>query len=76
MLTLIGVIFGLIGGYFLSYFIIDTCETNMLRFNKIVEPVSFVYSAIITIIFTAIVNLVTYFALKKINMIESLKSVE
>lgn len=76
ILTLIGLLLGLVGGYFLSYFIIDTCETNMLRFNKIVEPVSFVYSAIITIVFTAIVNLVTYFALKKINMIESLKSVE
>ena len=76
LLTLIGLSLGLVGGYFLSYFIIDTCETNMLRFNKIVEPISFVYSALITVAFTAVVNLFTYFALKKINMIESLKSVE
>ena len=76
LLTLIGIALGLIGGYFLSYFIIDTCEINMLRFNKVVEPISYVYAALITIAFTVIVNIVTYFALKKIDMIESLKSVE
>lgn len=76
LLTLIGIALGLIGGYFLSYFIIDTCEINMLRFNKVVEPMSYVYAALITIAFTVIVNIVTYFALKKIDMIESLKSVE
>ena len=76
LLTLIGITLGLIGGYFLSYFIIDTCETNMLRFNKVVEPISYVYATLITIAFTVIVNIVTYFALKKIDMIESLKSVE
>lgn len=37
---------------------------------------SYVYGALITIGFTLIVNVVTYFALKKIDMIESLKSVE
>ena len=76
LLTLIGIALGLIGGYFLSYFIIDTCEINMLRFNKVVEPMRYVYAALITIAFTVIVNIVTYFALKKIDMIESLKSVE
>ena len=37
---------------------------------------SYVYSASLTILFTLIVSVVTYFALKKIDMIESLKSVE
>lgn len=48
----------------------------MLRFQKIIEPMSYVYGALITIAFTIIVNIVTYFALKKIDMIESLKSIE
>lgn len=48
----------------------------MLRFQKIIKPMSYVYGALITIGFTLIVNVVTYFALKKIDMIESLKSVE
>ena len=76
LLTLIGIAIGLIGGYFLNYFIIGTCEINMLRFSKIINPLSYVYSILITIGFTLIVNIATYFALKKIDMIESLKSVE
>ncbi len=76
ILTAIGIILGWIGGYFLNYFIIGTCEINLLRFPKIVQPMSYLFATGITIIFTMIVNLVTYFALKKIDMIESLKSVE
>lgn len=76
ILTAIGIVLGLVGGYCLNYFIIGTCEINVLRFAKIVRPISYLYAIIITIIFTVIVNIATYFALKKINMIDSLKSVE
>ena len=76
LLTLIGIVLGLVAGFFLNYYIIGTCEINMLRFNKTIEPLSYVYSVLITIGFTLIVNFATYFALKKIDMIESLKSVE
>ena len=76
LLTLIGIVLGLVAGFFLNYYIIGTCEINMLRFNKTIEPLSYVYSVLITIGFTLIVNIATYFALKKIDMIESLKSVE
>ena len=76
ILTAIGLVLGLVAGYFLDFFILETCEINMLRFRKFVAPLSFVFAALITILFTIIVNIVTYFALKKINMIEILKSVE
>ena len=76
ILTIIGIVLGMFGGYFLNYFIMGTCEINMLRFSKIIEPMSYVYSVLITVVFTLIVNFVTYFALKKIDMIESLKSIE
>lgn len=76
LLTAIGILIGLVGGFFLNYFIIDTCEINMLRFAKVINPISYLYSILITIVFTVIVNIVTYFTLKKINMVESLKSVE
>ena len=76
LLTLIGMAIGLFAGYFLNYFIIGTCEINMLRFSKIVHPISYLYALLITILFTVIVNIATYFALKKIDMIESLKSIE
>ena len=76
LLTTIGIILGLVGGYFLNYFILGTCEINMLRFAKVINPLSFLYAILITVIFTIIVNVITYFALKKIDMISSLKSVE
>lgn len=76
ILTIIGIILGLGAGYLLNYYILGTCEINILRFVKTIEPISYVYAAGITIIFTIIVNIVTYFSLKKINMIESLKSIE
>ena len=76
LLTLIGILLGLVGGYFLNFYIIGTCEIEMLRFPKTIDFVSYIYSIGITLIFTIIVNIVTYFALKKIDMIGSLKSVE
>lgn len=75
-LTIIGIFLGLIGGFFLTNFIISTCEIEVLRFPRTIGMMSYVYSALITIVFTIIVNFATYFVLKKIDMIESLKSVE
>ena len=76
LLTIIGIILGLVAGYFLNFYILGTCEINMLRFEKVIHPISYVYAVAITLIFSIIVNLVTYFTLKKIDMIGSLKSVE
>ena len=76
ILTAIGIVLGLVGGYFLNYYIMGTCEINMLRFCKTIELISYLYAVIITVVFTVIVNAVTYFALKKIDMIENLKTVE
>ena len=76
ILGIIGIILGLGAGFFLNTFIIKTCETNMLRFAVNINFMSYIYSILITVVFMAIVNIATYFALKKIDMIESLKSVE
>lgn len=76
ILTIIGIFVGLLGGYFLNLFILETCETDMIMFNKIVAPTSYIYAGVITGVFAFIINIMTYFQLKKIDMIESLKSVE
>ena len=76
ILTILGIIFGILGGILLNTFIINTCELDMLMFNKRIEPISFIYGALITLIFASFVNIATYFRLKKIDMIESLKSIE
>lgn len=76
ILTIIGMILGLFAGIFLTMFIIRTCELDMLMFDARIHVASYVYAILITLIFATIVNISTYFALKKIDMIESLKSVE
>ncbi len=76
ILTFIGILMGMFGGVILNAFILKTCEINVLRFEAKYNWYAFIIAALITIVFTIIVNIATYFALKKINMIESLKSVE
>ena len=76
ILTITGIILGLGGGYLLNFYIIGTCEIDMLRFVRVIDPLSYLYAILITVAFTIIVNIFTYFALKKIDMIGSLKSVE
>lgn len=74
--TLIGVMLGLIFGVFLTNVIIGTIEIDLLKFDIKILPTSYVLSAVITIAFSVIVNNIIHFVLKKIDMIESLKSVE
>ena len=76
ILTIIGIILGLISGLYLCYFIISSCETDNLMFLRNIEIPSYVISTIITISFTLLVNILTHFNLKKIDMIDSLKNVE
>lgn len=76
ILTAIGTIIGLLGGYILNMFIIKTCELDMFMFKQTVKLQSYIYGILITVLFSTIVNILTYVALKKIDMIESLKSIE
>lgn len=76
VLTLIGAVVGAGLGAILHQFIIVTVEIDSYMFARTVDFPSYIYSAIITILFSLIVNGVMYFKLKKINMVESLKSVE
>ena len=75
-LTIIGIILGLLFGIGLTDFILTTCEVDITRFPRHIDVSSMIISAAITGIFTAVVNFITYFSLKKIDMIESLKSIE
>ena len=76
ILTAIGMLVGIGGGYFLTLYIIKTCEIDMLMFNPQITVWSYLFGILITAVFAIIVNIITYFSLKKIDMIESLKSVE
>ena len=64
------------GGIILNIFLLKTCEINVLRFVPELKVSSFLIAILITVAFKLIVNIFTYHALKKIDMVESLKSVE
>ncbi len=76
ILTVIGMTFGCLIGYVLTMYLIKTCEFDITMFSPKISIYSYIYSLLITLGFTILVNIATYFALKKIKMVESLKSVE
>ena len=76
LLTLIGALAGLLIGKILHRFIVETVEIDSVMFGRNIDPPSFLYAFLLTVAFSLFVNGVMYFKLKKINMVESLKSVE
>ncbi|MEG0229844.1 MAG: ABC transporter permease, partial [Oscillospiraceae bacterium] len=76
VLTLIGIVAGLFAGVVMHSFVIQTAEVDAVMFGRNIAPLSFVWSALLTLAFSLIVNLVIHIKLKKINMVESLKSID
>ena len=76
LLTIAGIIFGSGFGVLLHRYIIVTVEVDAVMFGRDIRPVSFLYCAVITCIFSMIVNWFMHRKLTKIDMVESLKSVE
>ena len=76
ILTIIGIIIGLVLGYFLAMIVTKTVEIDRIRFIYGVKLLSYILTSLFSIIFTFIVNFIAHFSLRKIDMIESLKSVE
>ena len=76
ILTLIGTGCSLLFGIALHSFVIRTAEVDMVMFGRSIFPMSFVWSALLTILFSLLVNAVMYRKLKAISMVESLKAPE
>lgn len=76
ILTGIGAVLGLGLGKLLHVFIMDCINVEAVSFDSYITPLSYLLSVILTFVFAVIVNFFMLFKLKKINMAESLKSVE
>ena len=63
-------------GILIHRYVITTVEVDAVMFGRNIKPLSFLYSGILTSIFSIVVNGVMHFKLKTIDMVESLKSVE
>ena len=76
ILTLIGAVVGLGLGVILHQFIMITVEVENMMFGRLINPLSYAAAFILTIVMGTIVNLVMNKKLKKVEMVESLKSVD
>ena len=76
VLTIFGILIGMGLGVLLNQFVMTVAETDEILFVKDIYGMSYLYTFLIMTLFTVVVQFITYFILKRINMIDSLKSVE
>ena len=76
LLTVLGILAGIVMGIFLHQFVILTVEVDLIMFGRNIEFPSYIYSVILTCVFALLINFTMFFKLRKIDMVESLKSAE
>ena len=76
LLTVIGTAVGAGLGILLHRYVILTAEVDLIMFGRQILPASYLYSVLLTIGFAALINFMMFFQLRKISMVESLKSTE
>ena len=76
ILTVFGVAMGMVMGKFLHQWLILTVEIDMLMFGRQLSLSSYAYAVVLTVLFSLLVNLAAHRKLKKLDMVESLKTVE
>lgn len=76
ILTILGTLLGLVLGIALHRYVIVTMEIDSMMFGREVHGLSFLWSVILTFLFAFFVNFIMHFKLKKVDMVESLKSIE
>ena len=75
-LTLFGIVLGLFMGRWLHAWMVLTVEVDLVMFGRTAPPYAYVTAAVLTLVFSAAVNIAAHFRLKKVDMVESLKTVE
>ena len=76
VLTLFGILLGCFMGHWLHIYLVRSTEIDLMMFGRQTAPSAYVYAAILTALFSLLVNVLAHFKMKKIDMVESLKSAE
>lgn len=76
IMVIVGIIIGLIITPMIHHEIVNLLQNDETLLLEQIEYSSYIYASLLTFIFAIIMQVVTYFKLKKIDMIEALKSVE
>ena len=75
-LTIFGIALGLVLGRLLHAWMVLTVEVDLVMFGRTAPPYAYVLAAVLTVVFSVMVNIAAHFKLKKVDMVESLKTVE
>jgi putative ABC transport system permease protein len=76
LIALLGDLLGLVAGSWLETFVITTAEVDYVMFGRIIHTSSYLYAFILTMVFTVMALLMMRRKLDRIDMVESLKSVD
>ena len=76
VLTVFGILMGCFMGHWLHIYLVRSTEIDLMMFGRQTAPSAYVYAAILTMLFSVLVNVLAHFKMKKIDMVESLKSAE
>ena len=76
VLTLMGIALGQFFGKFLCTWLVRTIEMDIVMFGREAKLENYVLSVILSLLFAVLVNILMYVRMKKIDMVQSLKSVE
>lgn len=76
VLTVFGTLMGCFMGHWLHIYLVRSTEIDLMMFGRQTAPSAYVYAAILTMLFSVLVNVLAHFKMKKIDMVESLKSAE
>ena len=76
LLTVFGVLAGLVMGKYLHRWLISTVEIDLMMFGRSAHPLSYLWAALLTVLFSFLTGLLSRLRLRDIDMVESLKTVE
>ena len=76
VLTAVGIALGCVLGHFLHVWLVKSVEIDLMMFGRDTDPMAYIWSALLTALFSAAVSLLAHRKMKGIDMVESLKSAE
>jgi len=76
LLAVLGDVLGMVLGTYLETFVATTAEVDYVMFGRTIHPLSYLYAFALTLVFTGLILLLMRHKLDKVDMVESLKSVD
>lgn len=76
VLTVVGIALGIVMGNWLHMWLVRSVEIDLMMFGRETDPVAYLWAAVLTALFSAAVNGFGFLKMRKIDMVESLKSAE